>query len=343
MKDIKKIQNIEFLRILFTICICIHHFLYASGRNSEGYLAVEFFFILSGFLLVHTFNTQKTLATFIKSKIIRFVPLCFIVPLFYSFFVSNITFNGLFSNALFLPFPGLKYHPGYADTSWYITALFWVLLLYFYMTKYWHKETVCLLIAVITFFAYSICISTTWDRLARINIFLGTNLLLALGGIGIGYILGTYISNKPLHILPKRYMYTCLELTFLLFSVLGLFCKFIYPENPLYFVLSFAVLLYLFIIKKGGISQYLDKFQWSKISKYTLATYLGQDIIIVIFYRSFFLNNQLWIEERFPLTMLVVILACCAFGIYLYMVAEKPLGELLQKLLNGEYISKNKD
>ena len=104
MNSDKKMQNVECLRFLFTLGICVHHFLFASGLYSNGYLAVEFFFILSGFLLVYTFNARKTVTTFIKSKIIRFVPILFFVSLLYCCFTSDFYFDSLVSNTLFLFF-----------------------------------------------------------------------------------------------------------------------------------------------------------------------------------------------------------------------------------------------
>lgn len=49
-----KYYNIEFLRIGFTAVIALHHFLGAAGCGiiPHAYLAVEFFFILSGYLLM---------------------------------------------------------------------------------------------------------------------------------------------------------------------------------------------------------------------------------------------------------------------------------------------------
>ena len=343
MNSDKKMQNVECLRFLFTLGICIHHFLYASGIYSNGYLAVEFFFILSGFLLVYTFNARKTVTTFIKSKIIRFVPILFFVSLLYCFFTSDFYFDSLVSNTLFLFFPGLKYRPGYADGAWFIAVLFWALLFYFSMMKYWKKETACFITGIIVFWVYIILMSTSWDRLVRINILLNVNLLRALGGVGIGYLLASYVLMKPLSILPKKYMYSFLEIVFLLYSFGALFSEVIYPKNPLYVVLSFVVLLYLFVVKKGSISQYLDHFQWSKISKYTLSIYLVQDIVIFILYARLLDIYPEWIKERIFMVMLAVILTCCVFGMCLYLLIEKPCGTFLKKLLNGEYVSKNKD
>src|SRR5674476_53751 len=52
----KRNNNVEFWRFIFTVIVCLFHFsgTYFSGKSyfSGGYIAVEFFYILSGFLLM---------------------------------------------------------------------------------------------------------------------------------------------------------------------------------------------------------------------------------------------------------------------------------------------------
>lgn len=55
---------IDIYRLLFTIGICLMHFetayFYSENRIFEGcYLGVEFFFVLSGYLLAKTFESKK--------------------------------------------------------------------------------------------------------------------------------------------------------------------------------------------------------------------------------------------------------------------------------------------
>ena len=60
-----RLHNIEFLRILFTFCIFIHHALNSFGHANNGFFAVEFFFILSGFFLYYTIDNQKNVQKFL--------------------------------------------------------------------------------------------------------------------------------------------------------------------------------------------------------------------------------------------------------------------------------------
>ena len=92
-----KIQNIEFLRIMFTTFVICFHFFSNLKIWCNGWLGVEFFFILSGFFLVYTFKSNLNVLSFIKQKISRFVPLLIFVSLVRYFVKSNlyIVFNEL--------------------------------------------------------------------------------------------------------------------------------------------------------------------------------------------------------------------------------------------------------
>ena len=55
-----KNREIETLRFLFTIAVCMHHLRYCSVElpYGGGYIAVDFFFIISGFYLRASYKTK---------------------------------------------------------------------------------------------------------------------------------------------------------------------------------------------------------------------------------------------------------------------------------------------
>lgn len=60
----KRNYEIEFWRFAFTIFICLYHFRNACYGNTNlfagGYIAVEFFFIVSGFLLISSYENKNS-------------------------------------------------------------------------------------------------------------------------------------------------------------------------------------------------------------------------------------------------------------------------------------------
>ncbi len=72
----ERLYNVDFLRILLVSAIVVHHFYHnlADLWNNGGY-AVEFFFIISGFMFNHSFNPSISIEKFLIKKLIRLWPL----------------------------------------------------------------------------------------------------------------------------------------------------------------------------------------------------------------------------------------------------------------------------
>ncbi|MBQ8347648.1 MAG: hypothetical protein IJY17_08630 [Alphaproteobacteria bacterium] len=60
-----KMMNMEFLRIVFTLSVVCCHFIGNLKIWNSAWISVEFFFILSGFLLIDTFNPERTVQNFL--------------------------------------------------------------------------------------------------------------------------------------------------------------------------------------------------------------------------------------------------------------------------------------
>ena len=79
MKENKKIEIIQLLRLIGAISIIIYH----SGIVGEhGYFAVEIFCILSGYILMYSTQKESSIQGFLKKRILRIVPLYWISTIF---------------------------------------------------------------------------------------------------------------------------------------------------------------------------------------------------------------------------------------------------------------------
>ncbi len=93
MPTMKKIQTLHFLRGIFTILVVFAHVntSFSScfhGLFIQGWSGVDFFFVLSGFLIVYTDKT--TLVGWIKKRIIRIFPPLWVYTLFVVMFTTFI-------------------------------------------------------------------------------------------------------------------------------------------------------------------------------------------------------------------------------------------------------------
>lgn len=74
-KVARKNTAVEALRFLFMLMICIHHSQYVNAMH-HGYLAVEFYFVLSGVFLYRTFlrENRPGVLDYTMNRVVRFFP-----------------------------------------------------------------------------------------------------------------------------------------------------------------------------------------------------------------------------------------------------------------------------
>lgn len=128
----KKSLSVELLRFLFICIICLWHYQGADGFFGRGYLAVEFFFVLSGMLLYRSFTSHTDVGTFDFTwrKFKRFWPEYFVVMCFLyicQVFTGRITLgintvNQFVSEMFMLQGVGL-WQGGRNYALWYISVL----------------------------------------------------------------------------------------------------------------------------------------------------------------------------------------------------------------------------
>ena len=156
-----KHNSISFWRIVFTLLVVLIHCGYTLG----GYIAVEFFFLVSGFLLAKSiFEKKQTIWEFITHRLKRLYPMYLFALIVYMLLMSAVGFlNDGYSARLFL----VNFLENVAqqwksffmlqvfglDTitvnfaAWYVAALFWVSVLYFIIAKILPRKAYLIFIA----------------------------------------------------------------------------------------------------------------------------------------------------------------------------------------------------
>ena len=184
MSQIKKIGVLESLRGICALVVAVYHFNVGSHFNNSftnhGYLCVDFFFVLSGFVIALNYQCRMTsvasLFQFQKKRLIRLYPLHIITLFFFvaiemskwvaerlwGVVVNNPTFsmnNGLaFLKNLFLFQNVFDSHLTWNYPSWSISAEFYTYFLFGGIALLCKKRHVALLL---TAFGV-ICLSGWW-------------------------------------------------------------------------------------------------------------------------------------------------------------------------------------
>ncbi len=206
-----RIASFDLLRFILTICIVLYHINFAGKPVlRQGYLAVEIFFILSGFLLVNSFFKYNTVfqddelfKKMMLNKIKRLYPeylfMIFLVLIIYAFLFDNYKmYKGIFYNLIMYGHLGLSDNivPG----TWFVGALFFGggimtgLLIKYKQTFFTMTVPLCFLGSVLLLYH---CNNTSLMMASNLilNVF-PAGLLRAIAGLSIGMIVYYIYHNR---------------------------------------------------------------------------------------------------------------------------------------------------
>lgn len=219
-----KHNSVEFYRFIFTIVIVLLHFFSSIGIWVGGYIAVEFFFILSGFLIAMSLNRRNITdlskagpiaLSFSVRRVKKLFPaktLAFL--LYFCFYIYDnkigitaaikLVINSIWE-LLFFDMAGFGVSDKYfVFQAWYLSALIIAgyFISYFYLKK---RDTFIYLVAPISIILIYGRLATTIGTVDRHRSFaypgIAEGLLRAFAGISLGiiaYHFYEYLSDKVL-------------------------------------------------------------------------------------------------------------------------------------------------
>ena len=120
-----RIASIDFFRFVFMLQICLWHMNRCFNLMHNGYVAVEFFFILSGVFIYKSSVSRKSkgVLDYTISKVKRYYPpfLIMLVPTLLLTWDGD-AFVRTLNDILFISNTGI-YGKGVNDTLWYLSVL----------------------------------------------------------------------------------------------------------------------------------------------------------------------------------------------------------------------------
>lgn len=363
IKNKIKIQNIEFLRFWFAISIIFFHIFHAGKNNFGdifktdelalslqrgsygGFFAVDMFFIIAGFFLFLTLKKEVSVIDFIKKKIARLYPLVVFfsaVDIIFSIFVYKI--HGYLPHReilRLLMLDNIGLNVVHSGITWYISSLFWGLLIYFYLSKIFEKKYLDFIVVIIIVFCYSFLIHAyngylnNAHTISWYNVFNG-GFMRSLAGIGCGYFICEFYKNIKSYYptVLKTLFYTGLE-GFLLFFVFNnlLFHKINYKENFI-IILGFIGLFILFLLKRGYISRLFDNKLSVCLGKYAYSIFIVHIFIIELYKKYLWFLHRDFVNAHIIFSIIITIVTSIIAGIIVYHFIEKPAGDYLKKKLS---------
>ena len=360
----EKLKNIEFLRAIGCISIVLMHFLgYLSskfplawncnylltGHNlANGNKAVDLFFILSGLffaLKIAPAPKMPSLFDFVKKKVLRLWPVLIwcIFLYFIISFTGAVKFSLLSNIITFLALNGngIALSSSNINIFWYVSAMLWVLILYFYLLKHFDKKIVNLTIALLIYFSYVFLLHAfngyICNHLKTFCYVFNVGILRALGGIGVGYFIGEWykknantIKNIKLSVI-NTIIVTILECGCLFFIIKNLIFHKLRFHNQIIFIIFFAAIIILFLINKGLISKALNNDFNVFLGKYTYSIYMTHYIIIDVLAGTVWQNRMEFVFAHPALNITAGLSAILFLGVLTYHCVEKPVSDYVLK------------
>ena len=334
-----RIQKLDGLRGVFSLMIVIFHFdesltikaLTSNFFVDGSFLFVDFFFVLSGFVISTNYNgigSGKQFSLFLKKRIIRLFPLLLfsttvvlVLELIFNLFwidllvspksISSI-FHEYFDSILFLNSTTLLgATPGLNSPSWSISAELILYLTFGFVTLYMSKRNRIFAFLLILMLSIGFCIYK--GEFWFMHDFGYIRGLISFITGHFVYVLSGKIRNLPA--IGEIVLIPSLIILFYLFSSYSgqtqqmLFLGFV----PLFFGLSTLLLLKT----DGPLSHLLASSPFRFLGNISYSVYLNHGIVIVIIPRFFY--QYLGIEKNQLTLVLITLLTLGILLLYSYM------------------------
>lgn len=348
-----KLKNIEFLRFLFALIIIEYHLpvltsvypdnpVFAAVQHHLTYaqLAVDFFFILSVFFFAYTFQPEQKVVSFIAHKVRRLWSVVAVAIVGY--LILNAWGISIYGEnwvnyvypLLFMDNIGVTFH--HVGPTWYVSVFLLISVFYFGLFRSFSYQSASWITGVLTWFAYVYLLNANngWIE-GYIEVkagFLNLGLLRGLGGMGLGILLHGAWKSLPSMNKPHPILLTAVEALTLGGLVYFMVLQTPAPQNDILFIVGFVVLIGLFLLRGGLISQALDKPFSVYLGRYAYSIYLTHILIIYALLGTLWKTQGAFVQTHPLISLASVFIAAILLGVVVYHLIENPKNKLFRQL-----------
>lgn len=352
----RNFRALETFRIIAAIFVALGHlFFWNQNFNTiprSFILSVEFFFVLSGFVITLKLENQELrvdeyLNKLFLGRTIRLLVPYMILITFYHIVFIKILFNqkiNLYNwivNIFLLQIMGLngKILGGVGIVAWALGLEYWIGTIYFPII-YFFKRNFNKGLFFISMILYIVCIGILHHystRFMDVHIWQYSGVPWGIIRILASYSIGTlcsilYQKFKNIEFKNKREVFTILEITIIYFIVRVYRLKHYDGENEYVFPIFAGILIFIFAYENGIISKALEK-----------VSFLGKLSYSIYLIHPCFVELMNYLKVKNPLSGLnilyyIVLLLIMSFLFYYFV--EKNIINLKYNLLNK---NKNKE
>lgn len=322
-----RIHSFDFFRFFFTLQICMWHMDSCLNFMNKGYIAVEFFFIMSGFFLYKSSIKDNAQGVFdyTINRIKRFYPpmLIMLIP------TLLLTWNSmapsrLFNDIFFISNSGV-FGEAVNGTLWYLNILVIGGGFIYAMLKHFRSISISLILPLIVLLIYTYIFSKNEGRLEVWNVVhcFYMPLLRGIAGISLGVII-CCVSKLKEATLSNPFIVRCLNILTLT-SLIGILLI-VFTEGPYdkYALVFFSIIILACSIKPSMANSLTKWKGWSFLGELTLYIYIVHYPLTRLF---LLLRDANCLPSFAVLCLYVLMLIPCA---YVLKIASKRLVLLLK-------------
>jgi peptidoglycan/LPS O-acetylase OafA/YrhL len=310
LKNKIQFNNLNILRGLAALWIVLYHlkdeiYLNKYFLFSHGFLAVDFFFILSGFVMSSSYlnlSSLKKIIIFLKKRFYKIYPLHFLNLMFFLislvffevisnekiiFFHDNFKFDSFIYQLLLINGLGIENQLNWNVPSWAISTQFFVYIIFIFMTKIKSKKINNLFfIFLFLFFLKIFYLKKT------LNYHYDFGIIRNLFEFYIGNLIFTY----------RNFLIKKIKILVILFLILLLIYNIM--KSELIFIPLFAIIIILGIATKDLKMKYLNY-----IGKISYSIFVNQWFIILFlnFLKKDILNLNLFFYLFINITLIIIV------------------------------------
>ncbi|MDR1123673.1 MAG: acyltransferase [Elusimicrobiota bacterium] len=356
MKQKRQFLNVEFLRFALIWAVVLFHIVYHNNAVlfgvdglkmyfNRGWQAVPMFFLMAGFFLFLKPDFTQSIGVFIKNKWLRFAPLVIATTLLFwisSLFglwkfnwTDNILNMLLVKDFATWPRWGQAVHP-----AWYLSELLMVSVIYFGLAKSLAKKYADIVIAVLAFIGLRVLVLDWGGVLPKYGtILMHYDMARAFFFVASGYFLAnaykSLIFTRPPENQGKAICYGIAEAVLLFFVMVSLYRQNShYATNKILLQILFGVLFWLFLIKRGWLSQFLNK-NWSAwLGRYAYAIFVVHIFVLDLARVAIIPRCKDWVIAHNWLALGMICVAIMLLAMAGYHFVEVPVAKWIKRSKN---------
>lgn len=270
-----RLTSIDFFRFVFMLQICLWHMNRCFNLMYKGYIAVEFFFILSGFFIYRSSISSKSkgVLDYTIGKVKRYYTpfVIMIIPTLLLTWDNN-AFLRVLNDLLFISNTGV-YGNGVNDTLWYLSVLVVGGGLIYSMLKHFRNISVSFILPLLILLTYTYIFGKNNGNLEFFGIenMFYKPLVRGIAGMSLGVVLSCLVQVKSVALLKNTLILDILCICSIMGWLYLVFCDGPYDR---YALVCACIIISCCFVKNSLVNRLLTWKGWNFLGELSLEMYI---------------------------------------------------------------------